>query len=214
MKVPKSAEMGRMRLQYLGTIRHQGFSRKEVLADRVVLVAECEYLDGAGSRYLSETRRLTFRQADGVRMIDVDQELKASAGAVRFDDRKDAGLSIRVPASMAVDSKQGGRVVNAEGLTDKEAWSKRSVWCDYHGPVEGEHLGVAILNHPSSQGHPTRWHVRTYGLFSANAFMVDGGVDLAAGEALRLRHRFVFHRGDEKEGRIAERYAEYAKGER
>jgi flagellar basal-body rod protein FlgG len=36
--------------------------------------------------------------------------------------------------------------------------------------VDGEHLGIAILNHPASYRDPTRWHVRSYGLFSANPF--------------------------------------------
>jgi len=36
-------------------------------------------------------------------------------------------------------------------------------------------------------------------------------VTLKKGEKITLRHRFVFHDGDEKAGRIAEAYAEYAK---
>lgn len=210
LSAPKTAMMGRIRLQYLGGIRHVGYKRREVLDGRVVVAAECEYLDRTGTRYLVEVRTMTFREGNGSRMIDFDQEFRAPDGPIRFDDRKDAGLSIRVPASMAVDSGMGGRVVNAEGVMDKEAWSKRSVWCDYNGLVEGERSGIAILNHPSSHGHPTRWHVRTYGLFSANAFMVDGAVDLARGQVMRLHHRFIFHLGDEKEAGIADRYREYA----
>ena len=42
--------------------------------------------------------------------IDFDQDLIASAGTVTLYDRKDAGLYIRVPASMAVDSKLGGKI--------------------------------------------------------------------------------------------------------
>ena len=29
-------------------------------------------------------------------------------------------------------------------------------------------MGVAILDHPTNPGHPTYWHVRSYGLFAAN----------------------------------------------
>ena len=120
---------------------------------------------------------------------------------------------------MAVDSKQGGRLINSLGDADKDAWSKAATWCDYHGPVDGEQLGIAFLNHPSSFRHPTRWHARTYGLFTANPFaqheydkaLPDGTTTLKPGERLKLRHRFIFHTGDEKSAKIAGAFADYAK---
>jgi hypothetical protein len=138
---------------------------------------------------------------------------------VRIGDRKDAGLFIRVPVSVAVDSKQGGRIVTSEGDVDADAWAKPARWCDYHGPVEGEKLGIAFLDHPSSFRHPTRWHVRTYGLFTANPFasraydpkLPDATISLAPGETLRLRHRLIFHSGDEREADIEAAWQAYAK---
>jgi hypothetical protein len=61
--------------------------------------------------------------------------------------------------------------------------------------------------------------VRTYGLFTANPFGLSqlklqeksGAVTLKKGEKITLRHRFIFHDGDEKDGKIAEAYATYAK---
>ena len=64
---------------------------------------------------------------------------------------------------------------------------------------------------------PTSWHVRTYGLFTANCFGTldkndpNGPHTLKPGEKLVLRHRFVFHKGDEKAGNIAAAYERYAK---
>jgi hypothetical protein len=122
---------------------------------------------------------------------------------------------------MRVDSKQGGRIVNSDGLTDADAWGKRAAWVDYHGPVDGRRVGIAILNHPSSFRFPTYWHVRTYGLFAANPFGVhdftgagDGTSTLPAGDTLNLRYRLVLHTGDEKEGDIAAAYESYAKEHR
>ena len=79
--------------------------------------------------------------------------------------------------------------------------------------------GIAILNHPSSYGFPSHWHVRTYGLFAANPFglkdftngKAKGEYTLPAGETMRLRYRVLLHKGDEKEGRVADVFAEYAK---
>ena len=123
---------------------------------------------------------------------------------------------------MSVDKKQGGQIVTSEGNQDQAAWSTAASWCDYHGPVDGEHLGVAILNHPSSFRHPTRWHVRTYGLFTANPFagkqfdnsIADASINLPAGERIKLRHRFILHRGDAETGGIAAAYQAYTQEEK
>lgn len=205
----------------LATVKHREFKRLDANDDRAVVVEVCDYLDSDGKKFLQEQRRLTFGATDTTRTIDFDQELIASAGDVVFYDRKDAGLSIRVPASMAVKSKQGGQIVNSARETDGEAWSKPARWCDYHGPVEGEHLGIAILNHPSSFRFPTRWHVRQYGLFTANPFgskafdknLEDATLTLKKGESLLLKHRFIFHRGDAADAKIEEAWQQYSKEE-
>jgi hypothetical protein len=201
-------DRNRARLATLGRIVHREFTRVAADGDRAVIEEVCDHVDPAGRPLLVEQRRLTFRATGDTRTIDIDQEFScaAASGAVRFDDRKDAGLFIRVPTTMAVDSNQGGRIMNSEGLVDKDAWSKPARWCHYHGPVAGEQMGIAILNHPASFRHPTRWHVRTYGLFAANPFassqydpaLPDGTTTLAPGDVLRLHHRFFFHKIDEK----------------
>ena len=150
-------------------------------------------------------------------MTDAPQVRSRRAPERAFGDAKDAGLSIRVPYTMAVDSKQGGRLITSTGALDKEAWSKRAPWADYSGPVEGDVVGVAIFNHPTSFRYPTSWHARTYGLFTANCFGSldkadpNGPHTLKKGEKLVLRHRFFFHKGDEKAGNVAAAYERYAK---
>lgn len=219
MQNPKSALRAKQRLGTVARIAHREFTELKADGDKAVVASVCEYLDTAGKRFMTEERRLTFRVIGGMRAIDFDQDFIATDGEARLEARKDAGLSIRVPASMAVDAKQGGRIVTSAGHTDKDAWGKAAEWCDYQGPVEGEQLGVAMLNHPSSFRHPTHWHVRTYGLFTANPFgqrefdkaLPDGTTTLKPGGRLKLRHRFLFHTGDEKSAKIAEAYAEYAK---
>ena len=218
-KNPKRAKLVASRLKSLGSIKHRAYEKLEADDDHALVVELCDYLDASGKKVLTEKRRMTFRVGKNIRFIDFDQDLIASEGAVFFEDKKDAGLSIRVPTSMDVTSEKGGTIVNSEGDRDKVAWSKKAKWCDYNGPVDGERLGVAILNHPSSFRHPTGWHVRTYGLFTANPFASkqfdknapDGRFELEAGQRIKLRHRILFHKGDEKQGRVAEAYQAYAK---
>lgn len=94
---------------------------------------------------------------------------------------------------------------------------------DYHGPVENETLGIAVLNHPTSFRFPTYWHVRTYGLFAANPFGLknfqnnkdaDGSHTIKPGESFTLDYRIVLHRGDESQANIAQAFVDYAKTDR
>lgn len=214
----KAAEKNAERVKHLGSIKHREYTELKG-GDTAVIATVADYLDAGGKKIIEEHRKQTFRVAGDSRIIDMDIELIATENDVLVDDKKDSGLSIRVPTSMSVDTKLGGKIINSEGVTDADAWGKRATWCDYHGPVEGEHLGVAMLNHPSSFRHPTPWHVRTYGLFTANPFGLQsldknsdsGAFTLKKGEKITLRHRFIFHKGDEKEAKIAEAYEAYAK---
>jgi hypothetical protein len=67
-------------------------------------------------------------------------------------------------------------LVNAEGKVG-ESWSgaKQSPWMDYVGTLDGETVGVTIMDHPGSK-HPF-WHSRDYGLhariFSGTRFFND-----------------------------------------
>ena len=91
---------------------------------------------------------------------------------------------------------------------------------DYHAEYDGDTLGIAILNHPTSFRFPTYWHVRSYGLFAANVFGLhnfknsdeeDGSHELQPGESISFYYRVLFHLGDEQEGRVPEAFVEYAK---
>lgn len=211
---PKTSE----RIKHLGAIKHREFKELKGGSSGVIY-ALSDYVDPEGKVTITEERSMTFQVKGDTRVIDVDIDLIASEGNVMVDDKKDSGLSIRVPHSMSVDAKEGGKLINSEGQMDADTWGKRAKWCDYHGPVEGEHLGIAFLNHPSSFRHPTPWHSRTYGLFTANPFGLSqlklqeesGAFELKQGERVKLRHRFIFHKGDEKAAKIEEAYQDYAK---
>jgi hypothetical protein len=222
LKSPKSQATGRKRLPLVGSEKHREFTELKADDNQAVIVETLDYLDANGKKLLSEERRITFHLVGDMRAIDFDQDLIASDGPVTFGDSKDAGLGVRVASTMAVDEKHGGHIINSHGDQDAQAWSKHADWCEYTGPVEGEIVGIAFFDHPSSYHHPTLWHVRTYGLFAANPFGVhafdktapQSPTNLAAGEKLKLRHRVLFHKGDEKAAKIAEAYEAYAKEER
>ncbi|HSU66195.1 MAG TPA: PmoA family protein [Tepidisphaeraceae bacterium] len=222
LKSPKTEATGRKRIVRVGAEKHRDFTELKAEGDHASIVETLDYVDPKGKRLLTEERRITFHLIGDMRAIDFDQDLIASDGPVTFADAKDAGLEIRVPTSMAVDSKKGGHIIDSKGLENEKAWAQRADWCEYDGPVDGEKLGIAFFDHPSSYNHPTPWHVRTYGLFAANMFgsksldkkAPEHVTQIAAGDRLKLRHRLLFHTGDEKSAKIAEAYEAYAKEQR
>jgi hypothetical protein len=153
-----------------------------------------------GKAVIGETRTMTFRApAAGERIIDIDLRLKAKT-RVTFDDHHDALLGLRLATPFEI--AHGGRVVNAEGLTEWERLrGSRSAWVDSLATVEGENVGVAVMDAPTNCRFPTPWHVREYALIFASPFAShdynpaapDGSLTLKTGEELKLRYRILIH---------------------
>jgi hypothetical protein len=202
-----------------GRIEHREFVRVEG-GPQALIVTRNDWLSPDGSKLiLQDERTYTFGADADKRWIDCDILLKATQGPVVFGDTKEGSFGVRMASSIRVDSKKGGKIVNSDGKTNAAAWGKPAAWVDYHGPVDGSIEGIAILNHPSSYGFPSHWHVRTYGLFAANPWGLgdftggkqDGSHKMKKGETLSLKYRVIFHSGDEKAGKIADAFAEYSK---
>lgn len=182
-----------------------------------LITAVVDWVGPDGKKMLEDQRTYTFHTADDARIIDFDITLTASDGAVKFGDTKEGSFGIRIPTAMIL--AKGGHIITSAGQRDRDAWGKPAAWVDYHGALDGQPVGIAILNHPSSFRFPTRWHVRDYGLFAANPFgLADfpkvegsgGEHTLAAGESLPFKYRVIFHKGNEQDARIAERFAEFS----
>jgi hypothetical protein len=190
-----------------------------VKAEVDTIVTKTDWVGPDGAKIISDERTLRFGGDDKSRWIDFNVVVTAIADEVTFGDTKEGAFGLRIAESMRTDRKTGGKIITSEGLTDADAWGKPAAWVDYHGPVQDETLGIAILNHPSSFRYPSHWHVRTYGLFAANPWGLgdftggkqDGSHKMKKGETLSLKYRVIFHSGDEKAGKIADAFAEYSK---
>lgn len=183
------------------------------------VVTKNDWVGPDGKAIASDVRTLRFG-GDGVkRWIDFDVTVTAVADELKFGDTKEGSFGLRIAESMRVDRKLGGKIITSEGLEDDKAWGQPAKWVDYHGPVQGESLGIAILNHPSSFRYPSHWHVRTYGLFAANPWGLgdftkgkeSSDYTMKKGDSFTLRYRVIFHKGNEKDGKIGEAFATYAK---
>ncbi len=216
----KNGVVDAKRMESNGRQVHSRIVKAEASGNHATLVVECDNLTPAGERYMRQTRSIDFHVApNGSRVMDIEVVLKGTKDKITVVGKKDSGLSVRVAHSMCVDAGQGGHIANSRGDRDKATWGKRASWVDFNGPVEGKKMGIAMLNHPESFRYPTPWHVRTYGLFTANPFALkevageaeSGDFELGNGEEIKLKHRLIFHAGDEVQANIADAWAQYSK---
>ncbi|MEN6576378.1 MAG: DUF6807 family protein [Phycisphaerales bacterium] len=175
-----------------------------------------------GTIVCTDTRTHRFYNTPDAQMMDFEVTIHASNGQVTMGDTKEGSMGIRLAPTLQLKGEVGkGHIINSEGQTDGDTWGKRAKWCDYYGPVNDEIVGVAIFDHPGNPRHPTWWHVRDYGLYAANPFGIHdfekkpagtGDLVIPAGESVTFKYRFYIHKGDEKQGNVADRYAEYISG--
>ena len=166
-----------------------------------------------GEPQLTETAVVTIHAN---RLLVYDMLFTASHVEADFEDTKEGMFGVRVAASMK--ERNGGHVVASDGSeTTKNCWGKSFPWIDYYGTVDGQTVGVAIMDHPGNL-RPSRYHVRDYGLFSISPFgnhAYTNGVEEAApvhlkkNESLRLRYGMYFHDGDTKVGNVAAAWEQF-----
>ncbi len=185
-----------------------------------VLETVNDWVDNSGKKVCEDRRKWCFwAMPQGLRMFDLEVEFRATEGPVVFGDTKEGGI-IAVRVATCMDVPRTGRITNADGGTNEpETWGKRSPWCDYSGLDEGgNEVGVALFNHPKSFRYPTYWHVRNYGLMTANPFGLsefygdksrNGSHTLGAGETLVFAYRVYVHAGDVVGGQVADAFHGY-----
>jgi len=184
-----------------------------------VLRQDLDWLSNRSKKVCEEEREIrVYAMPPEERILDLTVTFRARPAKVVFGDTKEGGIcSIRVATSM--DGNQGGRIENSYGaLGEAETWGRRAPWCDYSGPAGGRIVGIAIFDAPGNFRHPTYWHVRDYGLMTANPFGIShfrpgsgerGDYVLPARKELRFAYRIYMHLGTARTARVADKYHDY-----
>ena len=203
--------------------RHLKFQKVE--GDTIV--EELAWDDKDGKPMLNETRTWKVKAyPDGARALDLTSVYTPAAGPVTFGDTKEAGLaSVRLNKAISDTSviTMASGTVSKSSKTEKEVWGKPADWCDLSGKIDGKEYGAAVFDHPSNPRHPTNWHVRHYGLLSANIFGLHdfdkaanpegaGAMKLEPGKPTSFRYLIVIHTGDAESAKLKEKYAQYIAG--
>jgi Methane oxygenase PmoA len=206
-----------------GKISHQEFVKVQS-EPTAILETKNTWTDTDGKHVCTDVRVFQFGANADRRWIDLDVTILADGDSpVDFGDTKEGTFGIRVADSIKVDAPGKGHIVNSLEIRDEQAWGKKASWVDYYGPIDGETVGIAVLNHPNSFRFPPYWHIRTYGLMASNVFGAhnfenandrDGAFTLPVGESIAFFYRVILHKGDEQQGRVPEAFAEYVKEEK
>lgn len=174
---------------------------------------------GVHKKMLEEHTRIRVYNTPGSgRIMDWSITFVASDGGFFFGDTKEAGtLSVRLRESM--EERNGGTIRNSFGaIGEAENWGKRAEWVDYYGDVEGSTCGITLMDHPDNHGYPTHWHVRSYGLFTANQWGLHdftgdhakrGDLTVRDGDFVTFRFRVFIHGGTTDEADVAAQYMNF-----
>lgn len=210
------------------------------------LLAVSHWIDDKREVLLEERRTIVFLagEYENEYAIDLSIELTAKRPRVVFEDVEEGMFAIRVSdylrESKPESSPKPGRPLPAESLSGtgryfssngdeaaKNIWGKRARWVALQGVRNGKVVGIAILNHPASINYPTYWHVRNYGLFSANPLgqadfqrqqpqkylknkIVPLHLTLEQGESAHFRFLVIIYEGFRTNEQIEERFRKFA----
>jgi hypothetical protein len=201
-------------------VLHEAPTVSESSVDGSAVLTATAHLQGAKSGNIGTVNQsYTFRAAGEDAFIDVVIGVAADRSVpLRFGDTDDGGFGVRLRDQFRQD--HGARLINSEGLKDTEnIWGKPAKWVCYSAEVDGKEAGVAVFDHPTNLRHPTTWHARGYGLFSANPFALqsftgdktqDGSYTIEAGDVLTFRYRVVIREGHLTSDGLDKLFAAYA----
>lgn len=178
-----------------------------------------------GTPVVREEREYRFYASPaGARLFDTRVTFTPIDGDVVFGDTKEGGIfSYRVWHEMNASGE--GIITTSDGkVGEGDAWGQPAAWCDYSAKLaEAGWRGITVMDHPGNLRHPTRWHVRDYGLNGANPFGISyftetrgtdqeirGDYTLKATEQLTFNYRCLIHTGSLRLANVPDRFADYA----
>lgn len=166
-------------------IKHISINEQKSGAKKGLLSTCSHWINEKGVAVLEENRTMVFSGNNKKNMLDIRISLTALEPQVVFKDIEEGMFAIRLADALR---ESGSKVVPPPGqplpkesvdgtgqyLTSNgdvgaaKGWGKRARWVALHGIKDEKIVGVAMFNHPESINYPTYWHIRGYGLFSAN----------------------------------------------
>jgi methane monooxygenase PmoA-like len=165
-----------------------------------------------GRVFLTDERNYKFHARGEERWLDLEVRLRATDRPVAFKDSDQAGLSLKLENALSLGSENSAAtLLDSEGNRNLSTYGQRAAWLNASGTMDGNPVGLAILEHPANFRFPTYWTSQIDGTLAAHPFARDlssnrpegyGDFVLAAGKEIHLRYRIFLYRGEMKFARI------------
>ena len=145
--------------------------------------------------------------------LTMETRISWDKGEFSIGSKEEGGLAARVATALNVEN--GGTMIDSEGRSGGKAiWGQQADWVDYGGLLQGKHVGLTIMAHPSNFSR-CWWHARDYGLMGANPFgpLNQKGLRkvIKPGKSLHLSYAVLIHSHDQKgQYQPAKAYRDYA----
>ncbi|MHB8954733.1 MAG: DUF6807 family protein [Pirellulaceae bacterium] len=135
-----------------GDVSGEDYWRMKSRTEHVCFVAEPRLVDGVGeftvlNRYRSsgdgpaiaeETCRLSVVSLSIGYRLEWRSQFTPLGDQLVFGDQEEMGLGVRMATPLAVDRKQGGRMLDDQGRrNESQIWGRTVDWIDCAGPLQG-----------------------------------------------------------------------------
>jgi hypothetical protein len=224
-----------------GTIVHKEIIQITSGASRGELAVKADWVVPDGLVLIHEQTRFVFSGDAVTRTVDRATTWTAGGQRVTFGDTKEGAFGIRVARPLEHPSKEAetfvsasgqketvprldntgvtGKYLGSDGTTGEAVWGTRGPWMALTGVVDGAPVTIAIFDHPSSNGYPTYWHARGYGLFAANPLGRHAfdpkepprTLVLESGQSVTFRFRILVDEGAMTRERLQQEYDRFAR---
>jgi len=181
------------------------------------------WIDKNRKPVLEEHRTMVFYPGPDGYAIDLTIDLEALV-EVEFGDTKEGMLGIRTADWLRERDGHSEYLASTGARRAGNIWGTRARWVALQGEKDGQHVGIAIMNHPSSVNYPTYWHARDYGLFSANPLgqyvfqksrkVPDPkpfGLKLEPGQTAHFRFLIIIYDGTKTKDQLEAQFKKFAK---
>ena len=127
-------------------------------------------------------------------VFDLSCTQRCASTAVKFPENRYGGVGLR--GNWAWNGKDAVQFLTSEGVTDREkSHTMRARWCDMHGVIDGQEVGIAVMGHPENFRAPQPMRVHPTEPFFNFAPQQAGDFELQPGKTYVSRYRFVIHDG-------------------
>jgi len=132
----------------------------------------------------------------------------ASSSPLILDEYRYGGMGIRGHRDWK--DKTRTHFLTSEGKTRADGNATRGRWCHFGGLVDGDKVGIAVLDHPANFRAPAPMRINPDDPFFNYAPSQLGKFDIKPGETFILRYRYIVSDGPADPTELDRLWADYA----